>query len=245
MTSLDVLLWGAAPYATVALLIGGTVWRYRYDKFGWTSRSSQLHESKLLRIGSPLFHFGLLMVLGGHVLGLLVPKGLTELLGVTEDNYHLVSLAMGTVAGLAALTGLGVLVWRRLRTPAVRAGTSRSDRAMYPVLALALLAGTATTVIDNGFRGGYDYRETIAPWFRGVLTLNPHPELMAHVPVDYQLHTALGMVLFALWPFSRLVHAFSAPVHYLLRPYVVYRRRDPGQVGNRAARRGWEPTVRR
>ncbi len=183
-------------------------------------------------------------MIGGHVLGLLVPKNLTELLGVTEDNYHLVSLGMGSIAGLAALTGLAILLWRRLRVPAVRNASLRSDRIAYPVLALAMLAGLTTTVLDNGLRGGYDYRETISPWFRGILLLHPQPELMAHVPLDYKLHVVLGMTLFALWPFSRLVHAFSAPVHYLLRPYVVYRRREPGRVGNRATRRGWEPVDR-
>ncbi|MFI5560036.1 respiratory nitrate reductase subunit gamma [Amycolatopsis japonica] len=239
-SGLDLLLWGAAPYASIVLLVFGTIWRYRHDKFGWTTRSSQLHEAKLLRVASPVFHVGLLMVIGGHVLGLLVPKGVTEFAGLDEHGYHLVSLGMGTLAGLVALGGLGLLLWRRIRVPAVRGATSVSDRYMYVVLVLVMLAGLATTVVDNGVRGGYDYRETVAPWFRGILMLDPRPELMASAPLDYRLHVALGMVLFALWPFSRLVHAFSAPVRYLLRPYVVYRRRAPGGVGTRDPRRGWE-----
>ena len=100
---MNVLLWGALPYVVLAVFVGGLVWRYRYDKFGWTTRSSQLYESRLLRVGSPLFHYGLLMVAGGHVLGLLVPKEVTELFGISEANYHLVSLVVGTLAGVAAL----------------------------------------------------------------------------------------------------------------------------------------------
>ncbi|QWF83971.1 respiratory nitrate reductase subunit gamma [Amycolatopsis sp. CA-230715] len=237
---MNLLLWGAAPYVTIALLVAGTIWRYRHDKFGWTSRSSQLHESKLLKVASPVFHFGLLMVVGGHVLGLLVPEGMTEFFGIDEETYHVVSLAAGTVAGFAAIGGLALLLWRRLRTPAVRQSTSRSDRYMYLVLALALIAGLATTLIDNGFRGPYDYRLTVGPWFRGILLLHPQPSLMANAPIDYQLHTGLGMLLFALWPFSRLVHAFSAPIQYLTRPYVVYRSRERERVGTRTPRRGWE-----
>ncbi len=239
-SGLDLLLWGAAPYASIALLVFGTVWRYRHDKFGWTTRSSQLHESRLLRVASPVFHVGLLMVIGGHVLGLFVPKGVTEFAGLDEHAYHLISLGMGSIAGLVAVGGLALLLWRRARVPAVRRATSVSDKYMYVVLVLVMVAGLANTLVDNGVRGGYDYRETVAPWFRGILLLDPQPELMASAPLDYRLHAGLAMVLFALWPFSRLVHAFSAPVRYLLRPYVVYRRRDPGAVGTRNPRRGWE-----
>ena len=85
---MDVLLWGVLPYVVLALLVGGTIWRYRYDKFGWTTRSSQLYESRLLRIGSPLFHFGILLVLVGHVGGLVIPESWTEAVGVSEELYH-------------------------------------------------------------------------------------------------------------------------------------------------------------
>lgn len=236
---IDILLWAVLPYVTIALLVGGTVWRYRHDRFGITTRSSQLHESRLLRVGSPLFHFGLLFVIGGHVTGLLVPKAITEWLGVTEHRYHLASLTVGALTGAATLVGLAILLVRRWRVPAVRGATTRNDLAIYVVLSAALLFGMITTVFTNGIQGGYDYRETISPWFRGVLLLHPHPDLMAHVPLTYQAHILTGMLLFAMWPFSRLIHAFSAPVLYLFRPYIVYRRRDTG-LGTRAPRRGWD-----
>lgn len=241
MSPTDLLLWGVLPYVVLAVFVVGTVWRYRHDKFGWTSRSSQLHEARVLRVASPLFHYGLFMVAGGHVLGLLVPKQLTALVGVTEHNYHVVSLVMGFLAGAAAIAGFALLLWRRMRNVAVRKATSRGDRVVYTVLALVMLAGLWTTTVDNGVRGPYDYRETIGPWFRDIFLLNPHPELMAHAPFDYKMHAGLALVLFALWPFSRLVHAFSAPVHYLFRPHIVYRSRSGDRlVGNRKPQRGWE-----
>ncbi|ROP35756.1 respiratory nitrate reductase subunit gamma [Saccharothrix texasensis] len=237
--TLDLLLWAVLPYVTAVVLVGGTAWRYRHDRFGWTTRSSQLHESRLLRVGSPVFHLGLLFVAGGHVAGLLVPASVTRWLGVHDELYHLVSLVAGGAAGVAAVAGLAVLVWRRLRTPAVRAATSRGDRLTYPLLATTLLVGMAATVLANGVGGGYDYRATVSPWARGVLLLHPDPSLMHDVPLPYRLHALAAMALFALWPFSRLVHAFSAPLRYLVRPYIVYRGRDD-RLAARRAPRGWE-----
>ncbi|WP_197478770.1 respiratory nitrate reductase subunit gamma, partial [Rhodococcus sp. EPR-279] len=86
---MNTVLWGVLPYLVLVLLIGGTIWRYRYDKFGWTTRSSELYESRLLRIGSPLFHFGILVVIIGHAIGLLVPESWTEFFGISETVYHL------------------------------------------------------------------------------------------------------------------------------------------------------------
>ncbi|MDJ1130739.1 respiratory nitrate reductase subunit gamma [Streptomyces iconiensis] len=227
MNHLHTALWGVLPYLAFTLLVAGTAWRYRYDRFGFTTRSSQLHEHRLLSIGGPLFHAGLLFVLAGHVVGLVVPKSLTERMHVPEWLYHLNALAVGGTAGLATVAGLAILVHRRLRSPAVRAATSRSDLAVYPVLAAVLvcgLAATATTLEAHP----YDYREGVAVWFRSLFTLDPDVAAMAHAPFVYQLHALLAMALFTLWPFSRLVHAFTAPVAYLARPYIVYRHRGSG-----------------
>ncbi|KOV87959.1 respiratory nitrate reductase subunit gamma [Nocardia sp. NRRL S-836] len=238
-TTLDLLLWAVLPYVTLAVLVGGTVWRYRHDRFGWTTRSSQLHESRLLRFGNPLFHFGLFLVLGGHVAGLLVPASVTRWLGVHDEVYHLSALIAGGLAGTAALVGLAVLLYRRLRTPAVRAATTRDDRLTYPLLAATLLLGMTATVLANGVGGGYDYRATVSPWVRGILLLQPDPLLMHDVPLPFRLHALMAMALFALWPFSRLVHAFSAPLGYLVRPYIVYRTRDD-RLAARPPRPGWD-----
>lgn len=124
-----------------------------------------------------------------------------------------------------------MLLHRRLHTPAVRAATTRDDRLTYPLL--------GATVLTNGVSEGYDYRATVSPWVRGILLLHPDPSLMHGVPLTYRPHAVAAMALFALWPFSRLVHAFSAPLGYLVRPYLVYRGRD-GRLASRPARRGWD-----
>mgnify|MGYP002682346483 CR=1 FL=1 len=97
---MGIFVWGVLPYATALILVGGLIWRYRYDQFGWTTRSSQLYEDNLLKWGSPLFHFGILMALGGHILGLLVPAGWTERVGVSEHMYHVAAVGFGVVAAV-------------------------------------------------------------------------------------------------------------------------------------------------
>jgi nitrate reductase gamma subunit len=223
----DVLLWVVMPYVSIAILVLGTVYRRRYDKFGWTTRSSQLYESDILRWGSPLFHFGILLVLVGHIGGLLVPKSWTEAVGVTEDMYHAAAVGLGTAAGFCTLVGMAILIARRRLVGPVFTATTRNDKAMYVILAAAIVLGLWATVRANATGPGYDYRETVSPWFRSLFVLNPDPDLMAEVPLGFRLHIVAAFVLIAVWPFTRLVHAFSLPVGYLTRPYVVYRSRDP------------------
>ncbi|MCC2323025.1 respiratory nitrate reductase subunit gamma [Cellulomonas xiejunii] len=243
MSPTDALLWVAMPYAVAAVFVVGHVWRYRYDQFGWTTRSSQVYENRLLRWGSPMFHLGILMVVAGHVVGLLIPRAWLEALGVDEHTYHLGATWLGTAAAVLTIAGLGILVYRRRMVGPVFLATTRSDKLMYLVLAATLGFGTAATVLHQVFGDAYDYRGSISPWVRSLLTLQPQPELMAGVPAMFQVHVVSAMVLCAIWPFTRLVHVFSAPVGYLFRPYVVYRSRDAGP-GSRAARPGWEGVER-
>jgi nitrate reductase gamma subunit len=240
VSGLDTLLWVAVPYACLAIFAVGHDCRYRYDKFGWTTRSSQLYESRLLRLGSPLFHFGILVVLLGHVMGLGVPESWTSAVGISETAYHAMAVGSGTVAGFCTLAGLAILIYRRRTVGPVFSATTRMDKAMYAVLATVIVVGLANTVIAN-LVGDYDYRTGVSVWFRGIFRFDPRPELMADAPIGFQLHGLAAFALFALWPFTRLVHVFSAPVGYLFRPYIVYRSRDP-QLGARAPRRGWERT---
>lgn len=232
-------LWGALPYIAFALLIAGLVWRHRYDMFGWTTRSSQVYESKLLNIASPAFHYGILFVLVGHLIGLFVPESWTESLGISEHTYHLFSLYGGTAAGVLTVLGIVLLIYRRRTNSPVFRATTVNDKLMYVVLLGAIVMGMVAKLTHAT---GYDYRRTMAPWARSLFTLQPKTELMGGVPVLYQVHAVIGMVLIALVPYTRLVHMFSAPVQYLFRPYVVYRSRDPRQLGPRPARRGWEKT---
>jgi nitrate reductase gamma subunit len=225
MTALDILLYGAVPYAAIAVFVVGHVWRYRYDKFGWTTRSSQLYENRLLRVGSPLFHFGILLVVLGHVGGLLVPKSWTEAVGVSEAAYHAVAVGLGALAGFCTLVGAAILVYRRRTVGPVFSATTRNDKVMYVLLLATLVLGLGTTVLGNLTDDPHDYRESVSPWFRSIFAFQPRPELMADAPLGFRLHALSAWVLFAFWPFSRLVHVFSMPLGYLTRPYVVYRSR--------------------
>jgi len=241
VTVLDALLWVAVPYVSIAIFIVGHVWRYRYDKFGWTTRSSQLYEHRLLRLGSPLFHFGILLVAVGHVGGLIVPKSWTEALGISETAYHVTAVALGVAAGFCTLAGAAILIYRRRTVGPVFSATTRNDKVMYVLLVGTIVLGLGTTVLGNLTGDPHDYRESVSPWFRSIFYLQPQPGLMATAPLGFQLHALSAWVLFAFWPFSRLVHVFSMPLGYLTRPYIVYRSRDR-QLGSRPPHRGWDRT---
>lgn len=108
---------------------------------------------------------------------------------------------------------------------------------MYLMLAVVILTGLGNT--GSGVVGQYNYREGVPVWFRSIFYFNPHPELMTDAPLSFQLHGLLAIALFAVWPFTRLVHAFTAPLGYFFRPYVFYRSRDDHE-GSRSRRRGWD-----
>lgn len=241
---LDEIFWDVVPYVTLAIVVVGTWWRYRYDKFGWTTRSSQLYESRLLRIASPMFHFGIMVVIAGHVIGLVIPESWTDAVGLSQEAYHVQAVVLGSIAGLTTLVGIALLIYRRRTRGPVFLATTRNDKLMYVVLVAAIAAGLYATALGSGvFGDAYNYRESVSVWFRSIWVLQPRGDLMALAPVYFQLHVLIGLALFALWPFTRLVHAFSAPFAYLFRPYIVYRSRDDAAqnqlVGSRPARRGW------
>jgi nitrate reductase gamma subunit len=241
VSAASTLLWVVLPYVCLAVFAVGHAWRYRYDKFGWTTRSSQLYERRLLRWGSPLFHFGILFVLLGHVFGLGVPKSWTEAVGISEGLYHAFAVGVGTVAGVCTVTGMALLIYRRRTVGPVFSATTKMDKLMYAVLAVVILLGLWNTAAGSilNLTGHYDYRDGVSVWFRDIFRLSPHPELMADAPLGFQLHGLAAFLLLALWPFTRLVHVFSAPLGYLTRPYIVYRSRDT-RLGSRAPRRGWD-----
>jgi respiratory nitrate reductase gamma subunit len=238
------IFWDVVPYVTLAIVAVGTWWRYRYDKFGWTTRSSQLYESRLLRIASPLFHFGILVVVAGHIIGLVIPESWTDAVGLSHEAYHVQAVALGSIAGVMTLVGITLLIYRRRKHGPVFMATTRNDKVMYAVLVAAIAAGLYATALGSGvFGDAYNYRESVSLWFRSIWVLQPRGDLMATAPLYYQLHVLIGLSLFALWPFTRLVHAFSAPIGYLFRPYIVYRSRDDATkadlVGSHPRRRGW------
>ncbi|MCG3754090.1 respiratory nitrate reductase subunit gamma [Amycolatopsis sp. Poz14] len=218
-------VWIVLPYACLAVFVLGHVWRWRHDQFGWTTHTSQLLESRILRWASPLFHLGAFGVIVGHAGGLLVPSSLTSAIGVPEGLYHAVAVWGGTLSGLVLVAGLVLLIARRVVNGRVRRATTTMDKVLYVALAAMVVLGMTATVGVNLFGHGYDYRETIAVWFRGIFWFSPQSQLMIDAPLVYQLHAVGGFLLLALWPFTRLVHVWSAPLAYLWRPYVVYRAR--------------------
>lgn len=225
---LQQFLWVVLPYIILTIFIGGHIYRYQHDQFGWTSKSSELLEKKLLRVGSNLFHFGIIFVFGGHVMGLLIPIGVYEALGITEHTYHNIALIGGIPAGLAATLGILILCYRRLSVKRLVATSSKGDWVSLFFLAIVILSGMSATFF-NIENNGFDYRTTIGPWLRGILTFRPDASLLESVPAWFKVHMLAALGLFAAWPFTRLVHVFSVPLRYLSRSYVVYRKREPKQ----------------
>ncbi|MCD6640321.1 MAG: respiratory nitrate reductase subunit gamma [Nocardioides sp.] len=237
---MNTFLWVIVPYLCLAVFVVGHIWRYRYDKFGWTTRSSQLYEDRLLRLGSPLFHFGMLGAVGGHVVGLLLPQSWTDAVGISDAAYHWGAVLGGLAAGVMLVVGMAILIYRRRTVGPVFSATTPMDKVMYAVLGVVVLLGMWNTVLGASGLEHYNYREGVSVWYRSFLAFQPQPELMAEAPIGFKLHALSAFVLFALWPFTRLVHVFSAPVGYVTRPYIVYRSRDERPLGNAAPRRGWD-----
>ena len=225
MSQGELLLYAVLPYAAIAVFVVGHWWRYRRDQYGWGARSSQLLESRVMKYASVIFHLGVLAAIGGHVLGLLIPRSWTAAVGVNDDAYHVIAVIGGLAAGGAVTLGFLLLVYRRLKFPRVRAVTTRADVVTMGLLAAGIVTGMIATI--SNFGDAVHYRETVAPYFRQIFVLDPEPGLMtgAGVTFVFQLHTILAWLLFAWWPFSRLVHAWSVPVDYLRRSPIVYRAR--------------------
>jgi len=221
----ELLLYVVLPYAAIAIFVVGHWWRYTRDQYGWGARSTQLLESRVLRYASTIFHFGLLAAIGGHVLGILVPASWTEAVGIDDDAYHVLAVIGGLAAGAAVVVGFAALAYRRLRFPRVRMTTNRMDVVTFALLAIGIVTGVLATLTNLG--DAVHYRETVAPYFRQLFVLDPEPGLMTGegVTTIFQIHVVAVWFLYAAWPFSRLVHAWSVPVDYLRRSPIPYRSR--------------------
>jgi nitrate reductase gamma subunit len=224
--TLDFLLWVAIPYCSYTIFWVGHFWRYKTSQYTWTTRSTELLEQKLLRPGILLFHFGMAFVLIGHAGGLLVPQSVTDSIGFNEDAYHLMAVIVGSVAGFTMAGGLALLIVRRATNERVRQVTIPRDKIVIALLAIVVITGLGNLVVMQWSGDGYNYRETVSPWVRSIILFQPKPDLMAEAPLTFQIHAMAAMGLFAIWPFTRLVHAWSVPFPYLKRRYMVFRRRD-------------------
>ncbi|KRG16054.1 respiratory nitrate reductase subunit gamma [Lederbergia galactosidilytica] len=224
---LSQFLWVILPYLCMAVFIVGHIFRYKTDKFNWTAKSSEFIEKKQLMIGSILFHLGIIPVILGHVSGLGIPKSWTQALGVSDHLYHLGALYIGGFFGVITLAGMFILTARRFTIKSVRKLSTASDLMVNVILLFIVFMGMFSTVVTNAVQPEFDYRDSISVWFRGLLIFRPDATLMADVPLSFKIHILSGFAIFALWPFTRLVHVWSVPLNYIGRSYIIYRRHRP------------------
>jgi len=222
---LSQFLWVIFPYLALAVMIVGMFYRFAYGQRGWTSKSSEILEKKWLRRGSLLFHWGIILVFLGHVMGLLVPLRVYQALGVSSEFYHVNADVFGGIAGVVTFVGVLILLLRRSLHSRVRANSSVSDYVALVMILIVIAIGTLETVGLNNIFGPYEYRTTIGPWVRELMVLHPNAALMKSVPWVLKVHILAAFTLFAVWPFTRLVHVFSLPVRYPWRAPIQYRSR--------------------
>lgn len=221
---IDQLLWVIFPYFSLALFIFGHIFRYRFDQFGWTAKSSEFIEKKQLMIGSFLFHIGIIPVFFGHVSGLLIPKSWTRAVGISDHLYHMGAVWVGGFFGIVTLVGMFLLTWRRLSIKSVRKLSSMSDIIVNSLLLFIVFIGVYSSLVTNNILPDFDYRDSLSVWFRSLFIFQPNANIMANVPLAFQVHVISGFLIIAMWPFTRLVHVWSVPLNYVGRSYILYRR---------------------
>lgn len=231
MTLWEQFLWVICPYLSLTIFTVGHLYRFHHAEFGWTSKSSEFLEKPLLKWGSILFHCGILLVFFGHIVGLLIPLSFYHAIGLPDSVYHTFAVWGGGLAGVMAVAGLFLLTYRRFSIKRMWVTSSVSDIVTIILLVVVVLFGVSATIWNGVIHSsvGFDYRTTISPWIRGVLMLRPDSTLIVDVPLPFKMHILAVFVLFAVWPFTRLVHVFSLPLTYLFRSYVIYRKRNPYQ----------------
>lgn len=215
--------WVSFPFVMLTMFVVGHIYRYNVDQFGWSAKSSEFLEKRQLKWGSILFHYGIIFVFFGHVAGLLIPKGFYEAVGITDHMYHFGAVWIGGIAGIITIIGILLLMVRRFTVKRIYIHSTFRDILVLVLLTITIVTGFFNTVWYTGRGIGFEYRETISPWFRGLLYLNPRPELMIGIPLGFKIHVVSAFLLFGIWPFTRLVHVWSLPLEYLNRKFVVYR----------------------
>ncbi|HVC17200.1 MAG TPA: respiratory nitrate reductase subunit gamma [Rhodanobacter sp.] len=213
------------PYIAMAVFFIGSWARFDRSMYTWRTGSSQLLSSRGMRLGSNLFHVGILVVLGGHLVGLLTPHSVYTMV-ISAPQKQLLAMVVGGVFGAMCLVGLSILLVRRLTNPRVRATGTVGDTLILILLLVQLLLGLYTIVISTHHMDGSEMI-LLADWAQHIVTFRAGAAgLILNVDWVYKAHLFLGMTLFLLAPFTRLVHVWSIPVSYLWRPYQVVRRRQ-------------------
>lgn len=223
---LNTILYGIYPYIALAVLALGSIVRYDREPYTWRSGSSQLLRRRQLVWGSVLFHVGVLVIFAGHFVGLLTPIVVFETLGVSHEAKQLLAIVAGGIAGVMALAGATLLIHRRLFDPRIRKTSSITDIAILLLLYAQLFLGVFTIPVSLQHLDGGEMVKFMA-WAQGIFTLQPGAaDYIVDANPVFKLHLFLGLTIFLLFPFTRLVHMLSAPVRYIWRPgYQVVRRR--------------------
>ena len=230
MSSFNLMVFGVYPYIALAICLIGSWARFDLSQYSWKAGSSQVFnrnaaEQRYMRIASNLFHVGVLFVLAGHFVGLLMPASLYHHV-ISTENKQLLAMVSGGFFGVLCLIGLLMLVKRRLTDDRVRASSSTSDILILLVLLAQLVLGLLTIIASTQHMDG-SVMVLLANWAQYTVTLQPvlAAEAIASVGLVYKLHVFLGLTLFVLFPFTRLVHIVSAPVWYLGRRYQIVRQK--------------------
>ncbi|MFK5978763.1 MAG: respiratory nitrate reductase subunit gamma [Rhizobiaceae bacterium] len=230
--TINTIVFGYYPYLALTILALGTIIRYDHEPYTWKAGSSQLLRRKQLVMGSVLFHVGVLMIFAGHLIGLLTPLWIWDMLGVTHTAKQWVAIIAGGIAGVMGIIGATLLVHRRFFDARVRATSNFADNMIILILWVQLALGLGTIFVSLQHLDGHEMIELMT-WAQGIFTFNPEAAShMLHASPIFKAHIFLGLTIFVLFPFTRLVHMLSAPIRYLWRPgYQVVRtkRRTPAE----------------
>ncbi|MEE2525710.1 respiratory nitrate reductase subunit gamma [Hyphobacterium sp. HN65] len=225
---LHTALFGIYPYICLSVLAIGSIIRYDREPYTWRAGSSQLLRRRQLVLGSVLFHLGVLVIFFGHLVGLLTPIAVFDALGISHGAKQLLAIIAGGVAGVLALIGASLLLHRRLFDARIRSTTSFADMAILLLLYAQLVLGLGTIAVSMNHLDGHEM-VTFMSWAQGIFTFRADAaQHIAHAHWVFKLHIFLGLTIFLVFPFTRLVHMFSAPVRYVFRSgYQIVRRRVP------------------
>ena len=221
---INTFLFGIYPYLCLAVLLIGSLIRFDREPYTWKSDSSQMLRTGQLRLGSNLFHYGVIIVILGHFVGFLAPHWGIDW-AVSPVAHQLLAMVVGGIAGLVAIIGLSILLHRRLGDPRIRLNSRKWDIAIAMLLWLQLALGLVT-VPQSAFHIDGVLFETLTSYVKGIVTLDGSASsLMADVPLVYKLHVLIGFTLFLVSPFTRMIHIWSGAgaLAYLFRPYQIVR----------------------
>ncbi len=214
---LNHLVFGIYPYIALAVLAIGSIIRYDREPYSWKSGSSQLLRRKQLMVGSLCFHLGVLIIFFGHLGGLLTPIELFDAMGISHGAKQTLAIVVGGIAGIFAFFGATLLLHRRLFDPRIRRSSSFSDIAILLLLWLQLVLGLATIFVSLDHLDGHEMVKFMS-WARGIFTFQADASsYVMDVHPIFKAHLFLGLTIFLVFPFTRLVHMFSAPVRYIWR----------------------------